>query len=274
MTQFNLTPELYKATKGRPIVHVTYNNDVLKECIRWLNELHPDYKFKVIQATFDDDPTGWVMCIRTVTVESNGVRLGRLVGMYSGRSRGYAVEVEQCVNGRWSNGITSNLLPKLKTHMKRVFAPPELSTISADAFRTVRVHLNDHAVRLRRMLTTEENRLEGPMREFIRANADAFVAFVGDPAKTNAWLKGLAARDEHANTTHMYDDLCNLRMTSVSELADGSFVVGGKAYRSFDDVPEQYKEALGMFKLSSDDLILDGFGARCGTHYAIYARQS
>jgi len=107
---------------------------------------------------------------------------------------------------------------------------------------------------------------------FVRENAEAFVAFVGDASRTAAWVEGLAARAEHTEVMNMYNDSAKGHMTPIAELDDGTFVIHENLYASFDDIPEKFKEALGMLKLSEGDLILDDFGAKVGKRYAVYPR--
>lgn len=273
MIQFKFSQDLQDELKGRTVVRTTVNGGTLCNVINWVAENYPEHEFVIVQAYFNPlDAGGVEVNVRSVKIRHNGVVLGFLTSRYSSRSNGYAVDVDQYENGKRRTLVTSKLMTKLRPAMKVMLTPPDLSDIATDTVRLLRTHLDNRASYLRRKFMNEEDRLEAPMREFIRANVDAFVAFVGDPSKTNAWVEALSEREEHADVLRMYNDLSGGHMVAVAELADGTLIVGDKAYRSFDEIPEKYKEALGMLKLAPDDLILDGFGARCGTRYAIYPR--
>lgn len=273
MIQFKIGQNLQDELKGKSVARCIPHSTTLLDALKWAVKNYPEYEFVAVEGYFNPlDAGGVEINVRSVQILHNGVILGFLTSRYSSRSNGYAVEVDRYENGKRLTLVTSKLMTKLRPAMKTMLTPPDLSNIATDAVRVLRTHLSNHATRLRRKLSTEEDRLEALMREFARANAAAFVAFVGDPSKTNAWVEALSEREEHADALLMYNDLSGGHMVSVAELADGTLIVGGKAYRSFDEIPEKYRESLGMLKLASGDLILDGFGARCGTRYAIYPR--
>jgi len=272
MKQFKLSEDVKRELGNRTVEAHYWNSVIFREAIDWVRTYFPEHEMVVVQTSLEHTRNGVALRISSVQFWHSGMLLGYLTSVYSARSKGYAVEIEGFKGGRRERILISKDISRLRPAMRTVFAPPELSRILGEAGRVVGLYLFDHAAHLRRKLILEENKLETPMREFVRENAEAFVAFVGDASRTAAWVEGLAARAEHTEVMNMYNDFAKGHMAPIAELDDGTFVIHENAYASFDDIPEKYKEALGMLKLSEGDLSLDDVGVKVGKRYVVYPR--